>query len=167
MKKLTFSLIACFACFQALQADAPALTSPVNLSLQHYEAITHTLANNPEFQNIIPEGEFITNLRVQRRSINVTEGNVFVNITTRLPYKKRVVADRKRLLQEQQSNHNSHAIATMAAAKIKEETTLNHTWPLCCSLLQAKELLQASLSSVLSLLSDIAKNLARKGKLLT
>lgn len=113
MKKLTFSLIACIACFQALQADAPALTSPVNLSLQHYEAITHTLATNPEFQNVIPEGEFITNLRVQRRSINVTEGNVYVNITTRLPYKKRVVADREETLagtteQSQLTSHHSH-----------------------------------------------------------
>lgn len=83
MKKLTFSLIACFACFHALHADVPALTSPVNLSLQHYEAITRTLATHPDFQKVIPEGEFITNLRIQRRSINVTEGNVFVNITTR------------------------------------------------------------------------------------
>lgn len=85
MKKLAFSLLACLICVQTIQADAPAQVSPKNLSLQHYETLTSTLSHNPEFQNILSEGEFITNLRIQRRSINTKEGNVYVNVTTLAP----------------------------------------------------------------------------------
>lgn len=91
MRKLTFSLIACFALIQTVQAVEPSLTSPMNVSLKHYEAITATLGKNPDFQNIISQGEFIVDLRIQRRRINVNEGEVYVNITTRLPKNNEVV----------------------------------------------------------------------------
>lgn len=87
MKKLTISLIACLSFFQAIQAEMPALNSPVKFSLQHYETLVTTLSANPDFQDIIAQGEFITDIRIQRRSINVSEGNVYVSITTKLPAK--------------------------------------------------------------------------------
>lgn len=86
MRKLTFTFIACFAFFQTVQADAPALISPVHFSLQHFEALTSTLQADPDFQNIISSGEFITNLKIQKGSVNASQGNVYINITTtRLP----------------------------------------------------------------------------------
>lgn len=89
MKKLTFSLLACFAISQA-HAIIPT-TTPFNASLQQFEAITTTLRNNPDFLNVIPESEYITEIKIDRRSLNVTEGNVFVHIITRMTKNDEVV----------------------------------------------------------------------------
>lgn len=107
MKRFAFTLIACFACFQAVQADSPTVTSPVNLSLMHYEAVIANLSSNPDFQNIISEGEFITDMRIQRRGFNANQGNVYVNITTRLPAKSDDVVAQEETLCESKGQSKS------------------------------------------------------------
>lgn len=95
MKKLTFTLMAALALCAMGKTEAAVSASPSQLSLQHYEVLATTLGSHPDFQNIISDGEFIVDMRIQRRSINVTEGNVYVTLTTRRPIKDNVIVYEK------------------------------------------------------------------------
>lgn len=60
--------MACLAC-----AQLPAITSSLNQSLVEQEAITSAIGTNPSFQNIIPQNEFIVDIKRLSRRVDTTQ----------------------------------------------------------------------------------------------
>lgn len=83
MKKLAFSILACFAFVQSSFAATSALTD----SLLEYDAITSALGTNPKFENVIPAGEFIVDIKRITKQID-SFGKVQYRITTLFPTQK-------------------------------------------------------------------------------
>lgn len=78
MKKIAFSLIASFALIQSAHGATSALVE----SLLEYEAITSALGTNPNFQSIIPQNEFITDVKRITKEVN-SVGEVRYKIITK------------------------------------------------------------------------------------
>jgi len=97
MKKLAITLIACLAFVQA-QAATSALTE----SLLEYEAITFALGTDPSFENIIPQNEFIVDIRRITKGVNVV-GTVRYEIFTRV-----ITANEQTDLDQDMLETNSH-----------------------------------------------------------
>jgi hypothetical protein len=78
MKKFVITLVACFAMVQSSYAATSALTE----SLLEYEAITSAIGTDPSFENIIPQTEFIIEIKRITKQIDVL-GEVRYEILTR------------------------------------------------------------------------------------
>jgi hypothetical protein len=80
MKKFAICFIACVAMIQSTFAA----TSPLTESLLEIEAITNAIGTDPNFQNVIPTSEFITEINRITKQINVL-GEVMYEILTVVP----------------------------------------------------------------------------------
>lgn len=78
MKKLVFTLIACFATIGPLHAAL----APLNESISEYQAILDAL-KVPD-QSWIPTGEYIIDIKRLTKHVNIT-GTVLYKIVTRVP----------------------------------------------------------------------------------
>lgn len=80
MKKFFVLLIASVAMLQSAHAATSALTE----SLLEYEAITDAIGTNPDFENVIPQTEFIIDIKRITKQINIL-GTVKYRIVTQKP----------------------------------------------------------------------------------
>ncbi len=112
MKKFAISLIACIAVIQPMYAATSALTE----SLLEYEAITSAIGSDPSFQNVIPQIEFIVDIKRITKQVDVL-GEVKYKILTRVPSVDPVEASRGHCKKHKKHHRLITYIATLNVAQ--------------------------------------------------